>query len=277
MRKIKVAVVQFDSILGHIEENSLKVKETIGKVLKEYPESNLIVFPEMCLYGYSKLEEIRSDKYEKEIDQALESICHFARESKVAVVIGYARRVDTKKIYNSIVYINSKGTMLCTYDKIHLITSESTVFERGNEYVILDTEYGKFGFLICWDCSFPETARLYAKNGVELLIIPAAWEKLYSEQWETAIKARAFDNGIFVIGANRVGRDDNTDFCGKSMLVDRMGRVVVSTVGNEISYVYSEIDFNNSMQEREEIGMPLLELRQESYEESKIRYIGVCP
>lgn len=269
---MKAAVVQFQSELGQAVKNAEHISVVIDEVMKHHPDCRLIVFPEMCLYGYAELERLNDPDYCEKVDSALKRVCAAAGKNRVPVVAGFGRRDKVfGGLYNSIAYISRDGNIVCTYDKMHLIEQERTIFEKGHEYVQVETEFGKVGMLICWDCIFPEPSRLYAMNGVSLLIVSAAWEHPFEEQWETALKARALDNGIFVLGANRVGQDGPAVFPGGSMAIDGLGRIVARTSDNGTSYAVCDIDTKIIRPEQAQFGAPLRDLRRQSYDVGHIK------
>lgn len=272
MVKAAMAVVQFRSIPGKVAANTIAVVNMMARIRQDHPKTQLIIFPEMCLYGYAEFEKIKKADYETALTQALITVAAAARKHQVAVVIGFGRKdADSGRFYNSLAYLDQAGRLCCHYDKMHLVGPERDLFEAGREYVLIDTPVGRAGLLICWDCSFPEPARLYAQQGADFLIVSAAWEAPYVEQWEVALRARAMDNGLFVAGANRSGQDLDTTFGGRSMIIDRMGRIAARTTGSADSYVCHAMDFAATQPERDDLGNPLLELRPETYQADHVK------
>src|SRR5258708_34560537 len=98
-------------------------------------------------------------------------------------------------------------------------------FRDGFKMPIIDTgEIGKIGLMVGWDLAFPEVARSMTLDGAELLCVMANWETNYIDEWKTYVRARAYENAIFVAAANRVGEDVTMKFGGESMIVGPRGR-----------------------------------------------------
>lgn len=139
---------------------------------------------------------------------------------------------------------------------------------RGTDYSVCDTPFGRLGFLICNDISFPETARILALNGAQVLCVLAAWHAGHSftylqQWWDRALAARALDNQVFVAAADQFGYSDYGYFAGNSKFFAPNGDVLAYTgMGEDI--VYCEIDPENSDAERNN-NTNLLDRRPEDY------------
>ena len=105
MEAVKIVAVQYKSILGNIKENVDKMKNIIKNIMREEPDSRLIVFPELALSGYNCFNDMKNIAETIEGD-AISSICEIAKEEKVSLIVGYPERdVHEDKIYNSLIYI----------------------------------------------------------------------------------------------------------------------------------------------------------------------------
>src|SRR5262249_26253392 len=87
---------------------------------------------------------------------------------------------------------------------------------------------GKVGLMLGWDLAFPEVSRAMTLDGAELLCVMANWETNSMDEWKTYVRARAYENALFVAAANRVGSDVTMRFGGESMIVGPRGRVYAS-------------------------------------------------
>lgn len=141
-----------------------------------------------------------------------------------------------ERVYDSAVWLDRNGGIAAVYRKLHLYDAfgfkESDKFHPGAEVtppVAAADAY--FGMLICYDLRFPEMARMLALQGANVLIAPSGWVQgdLKVEHWQTMIKARALENGCFVIAPNQVGNV----FTGYSMAVDPLGRTLVQFEAQE--------------------------------------------
>ena len=114
--------------------------------------------------------------------------------------------------------------------KLHLYDAlgfkESDKFAAGRELTPpIKTDMGHIGMMICYDLRFPELSRLLTLMGAEILMSPSGWVQgdMKVEHWQTMVRARALENGCYVIAPDQVGNI----YIGHSMVVDPFGRVVL--------------------------------------------------
>jgi len=114
----------------------------------------------------------------------------------------------------------------------------------------------QFGAMICYDLRFPEMARMLALEGANVLAAPSGWVQgeLKVEHWQTMIKARALENGCYVVAPDQTGNI----YIGHSLIVDPLGRTAVDLGTNEGLEVV-ELDLNLVRETREKL--PLLQNR----------------
>lgn len=257
-----VAAVQMDCISGNMKENTRHVIRFLEKMKKEEPGIIFAVFPEMALYGYEKLEEIAARYQQQEITGYLEEIAAACESLQLDAVVG-APYIGKCGLENALYFLNKEGKVQHVYSKMHLIESERTVFVPGNSYGICSTSFGKIGFLICWDSAFPEAARVYAKAGVEMLLVSAAWESPYERQLELAVCGRSFDNDVPVIASNRIGKSGKLELAGWSMITDCLGNILTSETKRKEAYVIADLRQMLSKEKRQGFGSQIEELRGE--------------
>ena len=114
--------------------------------------------------------------------------------------------------------------MVGLYDKTHLFRDEKLYFSAGNELKVFDTSFGKIGLLICYDIEFPETARMLALNGAEMIICISANMKPYNNLHKKCIISRAVENSITIVYCNYVGKDSQFTFVGQSNIINSNGK-----------------------------------------------------
>ena len=148
------------------------------------------------------------------------------------------------------------GMIAARYDKIHMfdvdVTAtetfrESAGYRPGDRAVVVETPFGKIGLSICYDVRFAHLYRKLAKAGAEILLVPAAFSPVTGEaHWEPLLRARAIENGCFVLAAAQTG--DHPIRSGKprvthghSMVIGPWGNVMVDA-GTETGIVYADID-----------------------------------
>jgi predicted amidohydrolase len=262
--KINAAAVQFAANVGNKESNRSKMQYWIRTIMEEHPNCNLIVFPELAVTGYDY------GGYMKEMAEEMngESFRFFSEEAKqygIHLVYGnMEKNVNGERPYNTVWLIGPDGSLLHTYRKIHLTNLEEAYFEPGHSLAAVHTAIGSIGILICWDMAFPEAARSYALQDVDLLIAPAAWEKPYQDPYVKFSMARALDNTTPLITCNHVGTNCSLDFFGHSRIYDATGTELAYT-DEEEGYVYAEIDSASTHKHRTEFYTMLHERRPNIY------------
>lgn len=157
------------------------------------------------------------------------------------------------KIANRAFLFAPGGRQVATYDKIHMFDvdldngeswRESAVYRPGERAVVADLPFGKVGFGVCYDVRFPHLFRAEAMAGAEILTTPAAFTKQTGEaHWEILLRARAIENGAYVISAAQAGvHEDGRETFGHSMIVGPWGKVLASAGGAGEDVVVAEID-----------------------------------
>ena len=151
--------------------------------------------------------------------------------------------IENANLFNSAQLFNSKGQSLINHRKKLLppTAKESTIFNRGNNNSIINFKGVKTAIVICYELEFPELIRRAALLGVKLIIAPTA----QSSHWPAAARyisrSRAFENGIFVVYANFVGKLNDIDFMGESKIIGPDGLDIVNS-GKQEEVIVGEID-----------------------------------
>lgn len=156
------------------------------------------------------------------------------------------------------------GRKICHYDKIHMFDvdldkgeswRESAVYQHGDTARVADIGAGRLGFAICYDVRFPELFRQQAVAGAGILTVPAAFTRQTGEaHWEILLRARAIENGAFLIAAAQGGvHEDGRETFGHSMIVDPWGRILGVAGGSGEEIITAEIDLAAVKQARQKI------------------------
>lgn len=143
---------------------------------------------------------------------------------------------DPERPYNTSVLIAPDGSIAATYRKIHLfdiavdtgpVDTESARVSAGGRRVVADVDGIRLGLSICYDLRFPELYRALALDGAEVLAVPANFtERTGRDHWEVLLRARAIENGAYVIAPAQIGGPTGQPAFGRSMIVDPWGTVV---------------------------------------------------
>jgi N-carbamoylputrescine amidase len=201
----------------------------------------------------------------------VEAVAKRAAARGVAVVASVFERRAAGLYHNTAVVIDADGSLAGVYRKMHIpddpLYYEKFYFTPGDlGFRAFETRAGRVGTLVCWDQWFPEAARLTALAGAQLLVYPTAigwetgarpeWEAAEHDAWETAQRAHAIANGIFVVAVNRVGREERLTFWGQSFVADPFGRVVARASASEEETLV--VDCNLDLIEEARRGWPFL-------------------
>lgn len=227
MREISIATVQMNPRLGEPEENLIRMSEMISKIASQH-KVDLIIFPELVTSG-NELGLRFTDIAQRVPGPAINLMAQRANDHGVFVAFGMATKERVESVlYNSAILIGPDGDLVDVYHKVHLRGEERMAFREGIKLPISDTEIGTVSMMIGYDLAFPELARSLALNGAELLIVLANWEASQMDEWKTYIRARAYENAVFIAATNRIGEDVTMTFGGESMVVGPRGEIYAS-------------------------------------------------
>ncbi len=270
MATITVALVQMHPKVSEPEANLAKMVDYIERIALEQ-KVDLIVFPELTVTGYECGVRF-TDMAERVPGPMVNVISRKASEFNVHVIFGMPLKEKVESIiYNAAVLVGPDGEIIGDYRKVHLRGEERMAFRSGFRYPVFETGLGMIGIMIGWDLAFPEVARSLTLNGAELICALANWEANALDEWETYIKARAYENSIFVIGVNRVGEDYTYSFGGKSMVIGPDGQVRTIIDEPIEGYAIATLELDEVRRRREET--QLLQWRQpETYRAIVRRY-----
>jgi deaminated glutathione amidase len=189
-----------------------------------------------------------------ENDAFLAAMREAARAAKVMIHVGSIAVKSGDKIANRAFVIERDGSIVATYDKIHLFDvdlpngeswRESATYTGGDCATIVETPIGLLGPAICYDVRFAHLFRAMADAGAEVLAAPAAFTRQTGEaHWHVLQRARAIENGAFMISAAQGGtHEDGRETYGHSMIVDPWGRVLAES-GIEPGVILAHIDLS---------------------------------
>ena len=186
-------------------------------------------------------------------DVSLKGYRELARELNIHLHVGsLALRATPERAVNRSFLLGPNGDILASYDKIHMFDidlgngesyRESANYQPGDTAVITDLPWGRLGMTICYDVRFPALYRALAESGASFLAVPSAFTKKTGEaHWHTLLRARAIENGCFVLAAAQTGLHENKrETFGHSLIIDPWG-VVLADGGTETGVVLATID-----------------------------------
>jgi omega-amidase len=151
-----------------------------------------------------------------------------AREFQTAIVFGFPEKQNGAP-WNTLIFVDPTGRELGDYQKIHLFTagspSEHSTYEAGTSGVMIEFQGWKIAFGICFDLRFPQLFQAYARENVDLVILPACWVggPGKSHQFQTLSAAHAIAGQYYFLSVNRSGSDPHFPYEGEALLYNPRG------------------------------------------------------
>lgn len=259
-RKVSIVGIQNSPTKYDVEKNIKDALELLDEALGLHKYVDIAVFPEY----FSFVPENKDTPIIKEYNEELKELLAMRAKAYNTYIIGgtVANKREDGNIYNTALVFDRKGEVIGSYDKIHLFDvldakgeeQESYQITRGENLLTFDTDFGKVGVMICYDARFPELARTYALQGVEYLMVPAAFFSPRIDHWQDLIKGTALLNGMYVMGVNIFGKVcDTLNLCGRSLIADPWG-IQLATAPDKPSFIQAYVDADYPKQIRDALG-----------------------
>jgi predicted amidohydrolase len=241
---IKVAVAQIQSST----EKAANLRAARDLIMQARAHgAALVAFPEflMAFSPASQSPEELAQIAETTDGPFVSALREAAKAAGIAVLATiYEKAPPANRVYDSAVWIDGQGNLASIYRKLHLYDAfgfrESDKFHPGVEVsATIGSGDLQFGMMICYDLRFPEMARMLALGGANVLAAPSGWVQgdLKVEHWQTMIKARALENGCYVVAPDQAGNI----YIGHSMIVDPLGRTLVE-LGEKEELACADLD-----------------------------------
>jgi len=226
MTGLRVAACQTPEILGDVEAALTCIEEYAA----DAPDADLLLFPECFLQGYL-VEPDHLHRYAIDLRSAeFAVIRHRLARIKAVLVLGVIER-DAGRLFNMAVVLDN-GRLLGRYRKTHLVPGEA-LFAPGHEYPVFDRQGVRFGINICYVAQFPEAAAAVARQGANLLLLPAQnmMRRESAERWKprhNEIRAqRVRETGLWLVSADVTGeRGADRVGYGPTCVINPLGEVV---------------------------------------------------
>ena len=251
---MKIALAQM-SMTDKIEENLNKSLNFCDKA----KDCDLLFFPEIQLSPF--FPQYQNKNVEKyclyESSDEVQKLKEKAKEHNIYMSPNVYMRIENKK-YDTSLWINRQGNIVDKAKMVHIAQAEN-FYEQDyytpsdDGFKVFDTEYGKVGVVICYDRHLPESIRTCVLKGADLIIIPTANTKAEPmEMFEWEVRVQAMENQVFVAMCNRVGKEDNMDFSGQSLVVDPKGEVICKADDSE-QLLACDIDLKQAKELRKKV------------------------
>ncbi len=266
--QIHVAVCQMTSV-DDVSLNLVSIKSTLEKIKSEKPETQMVFFPENALY----LRVLEGEKIEGLAlsDPRLQDLQSDAKRLGIAIHLGSVPLKLENKLTNASIFISSLGDISSTYEKIHLFDieldgekpiRESDVFRHGDKPALLEFSDWKMGQTICYDVRFSELFSVYAKIGVDVILVPAAFlPQTGKAHWEVLLRARAIESQCYVIAAAQAGTHQSARGLGRrqtyghSMIISPWGEILVQGSADQTQVLFATLERSAIEKVRKQIPM----------------------
>ncbi len=235
---IKAGFFQFDVQLKDVDANLESALSGIKRLSEK--NADLAVLPEMWSCGFDNL---RLARHARRTPDVLERLSESA--SRLGIVIaGSLPEYWEGKVYNTLYVVDRDGTIVGKYRKVHLfsLNMEHKFFGAGDRNVVCETSIGPIGLMVCYDLRFPEFCRSLALKGARIVIVCAQWPAIRISHWDILIQARALENQLFMVAANRCGNDTAMEYGGHSRIISPGGGILAGA-GEETCIDCADIDF----------------------------------
>jgi len=247
-----------DDVAENIRETVKLVREAAAR------DASFVATPENTTLMAADAAAKLANSYDEAHDPALPVFAALARELNIWLSIGsLAIKVSDTKTANRSYLFAPDGGIAARYSKIHLfdvelasgeVYRESNTVAGGGEAVVADTEWGKIGLTVCYDMRFPELYRRLARAGAFLFTVPSSFTvPTGTAHWHVLLRARAIENGAFVLAPAQGGTHANgRKTYGHSLIVSPWGEVLAEA-GTDPGVIVAEIDPDLSRQAREKV------------------------
>ena len=240
--------------MGDVKRNLATAKRHIFRLGRQGVQ--LLVLPEMWSTGF---ENERLRELSETTPRILEDLSGLSEQLHLTI-IGSLPEKRPDGVHNTAYVADRDGFIAGVYQKIHLFsqTDEDRYFRPGHEAVVAETSLGAIGLMICYDLRFPELCRCLALRGANMVVVMAQWPAVRAAHWEALLKARAIENQLFVLGANRCGQDGDRVYAGHSRIISPYGEII-GRAGKRPASLRADIDLG--LVERTRRQIPCLEER----------------
>ena len=237
---VRIAGLQVGTVPDGVEANLATLDRALAAAAAQ--DAQLLITPEMFITGY----QVTRPLTDYPQSSWLPRVGELCRTHGVAAIVGGPEIVDEAKpsknvanatpiIHNAAYFVDRDGTLLDIYRKTHLFgDAERAVFTPGDELThVIDFHGLRVGVCICYDVEFPETVRALALAGADLVAVPTAQMKPFSFVAETVIRARAWENQIYVAYINHDGNENGLRYVGRSSICAPNGDALASCTSGD--------------------------------------------
>ena len=272
---VQIACCQMEPYVGKKFDNLKKSIEMITEAASN--GANLIVLPELCNSGY--VFETREEAFALSENipsgESCKSWSNVCEKLGVHIVAGINER-SGDLLYNSSVVLGPNG-YVGTFRKVHLWNEENLFFEPGDlGFPVFKTPIGRISCHICYDSWFPESYRLAALQGADIVCVSTNWvpipgqDKNREAMANILVMGAAHVNSVFIAAADRIGTERGQPFIGQSIIANYTGWPIGGPASKDKEeIIYAEANLSDARRKRNwtEYNQPLRDRRKDVYGE----------
>jgi predicted amidohydrolase len=271
----RVAAVQMHPNVGEKEKNVENMMEFINEASDN--KAKLIVFPELAVSGYTFDTREEAFYLAETIPDGKSTMKFIDTAKKKEIYISYGiTEIDEGKLFNTCVLVGPSG-YIGTFRKLHLWHNEKMFFEPGNLGVpVFFTPIGRIAMLNCYDIWFPESWRLAALKGADIVCVNTCWVPILGQDSKLLPMADylcmtgAHSNAVFVVAACRIGVERKQPFIGHSIITNPLGFPIGGPASEDKEEIlYADINISDARRGKtwSELNGPLRDRRKDVYDE----------
>ena len=233
---LNVVLIQYDIEWESTSVNLIKIENMLEN---EAYNSDLIILPEMFNSGFSMYPSKIAETMQGETVKWMKNIALKYN----SVIAGSVAIKENENYFNRFLAAFPNGKIE-KYNKRHLfrMSGEEKVYTAGNQQLVIDINGWRCALFVCYDLRFPVWAR--NRNNYDLALFIANWPAVRCDVWKTLLKARSLENQCYVAGVNRVGKGNDIDYNGHSLVYDFKGDIIGSLQENNEGLIFAELSMD---------------------------------
>ena len=252
MSNLKVACIQTNSN----SDPNINIREVSSLIRAARSNgAELITTPEVVGMLEPNREKALNKAQPENYHGVLREFRALSRDLAIWLLIGsISIKLSNGKLANRSFLINPDGQIIARYTKIHMfdvevndgsIYRESATYQPGTSACLARTPWGLVGLTVCYDIRFPALYRDLAKAGAKIIFIPSAFTEVTGEaHWHILQRARAIENGCFIVSAAQTGmHEQNRKTFGHSIIVDPWGNILADA-DKDVGFITADLDLN---------------------------------
>ena len=252
MSNLKVACIQTNSKA----DPNINIREVSSLIrAARSTGAELITTPEVVGMLEPNREKALNKAQPENYHGVLREFRALSRDLAIWLLIGsISIKLSNGKLANRSFLINPDGQIIARYTKIHMfdvevndgsIYRESATYQPGTSACLAKTPWGLVGLTVCYDIRFPALYRDLAKAGAKIIFIPSAFTEVTGEaHWHILQRARAIENGCFIVSAAQTGmHEQNRKTFGHSIIVDPWGNILADA-DKDVGFITADLDLN---------------------------------